>query len=128
MKQWRVLIASCWSGKRPKHSPFRFTKLQSSFPGLRLTAYISDKASLCLSGLKYCRTSGQTPGEFLHFLGQARSSLLELDTQLAIALDLCYLKPDQYEILDRDTYQVLGLLNRLIESLRKGRAQPESKP
>ena len=29
-----------------------------------------------------------TLGEFLHFLGQARGSLLELDTQLAIALNL----------------------------------------
>src|SRR5580700_3763231 len=42
-----------------------------------------------------------TSGEFLHFLGQARGSLLELDTQTAIALDLNYLKPDQYEVLDR---------------------------
>jgi four helix bundle protein len=65
-----------------------------------------------------------TPGEFLHFLGQARGSLLELDTQLAIALDLNYLKPDQYELLDRDAYQVLGLLNRLIESLRKKPLKP----
>jgi four helix bundle protein len=63
-----------------------------------------------------------TSGEFIHFLGQARGSLLELDTQLAIALDLNYLRPDGYEILDRDLYQVLGLLNRLIESLRKNRA------
>jgi four helix bundle protein len=69
-----------------------------------------------------------TSGEFCHFLGQARGSLLELDTQLAIALDLTYLKLDQYEIVDREVYQVLGLLNRLIESLRKGRAQPGSKP
>jgi four helix bundle protein len=46
-----------------------------------------------------------TLGEFLHFLGQARGSLLELDTQLAIALDLTYLKPDQYEILDREIYR-----------------------
>ena len=36
-----------------------------------------------------------TLGEFLHFLGQARGSLLELDTQVAIALDLEYLKPDR---------------------------------
>jgi four helix bundle protein len=64
----------------------------------------------------------------MHFLGQARGSLLELDTQLAIALDLNYLKPDRYEILDHEIYQVLGLLNRLIESLRKGRGQPGSKP
>jgi four helix bundle protein len=69
-----------------------------------------------------------TPGEFLNFLGQARGSLLELDTQLAIALDLTYLKPDQYEILDHDIYQVLGFVNRLIESLRKGRGDSGSKP
>ena len=65
-----------------------------------------------------------TSGEFLHFLGQARGSLLELDTQLAIALDLNYLKPDQHELLDHDAYQVLGLLNRLIESLRKKPLKP----
>jgi four helix bundle protein len=69
-----------------------------------------------------------TVGEFLHFLGQARGSLLELDTQLAIALDLTYLKQDQHEILDHGAYQVLGLLNRLIESLRKGRSQSGLKP
>ncbi|MFZ0955218.1 MAG: four helix bundle protein [Candidatus Sulfotelmatobacter sp.] len=65
-----------------------------------------------------------TSGEFLHFLGQARGSLLELETQLAIALDLNYLKADKYELLDHETYQVLGLLNRLIESLRKRPLKP----
>ncbi len=65
-----------------------------------------------------------TSGEFLHFLGQARGSLLELDTQLAIALDLNYLKADRHEVLDHETYQVLGLLNRLIESLRKKPLKP----
>jgi four helix bundle protein len=60
-----------------------------------------------------------TLGEFLHFLGQARGSLLELETQLAIAVDLNYLKPDVHEKMDHEAYQVLGLLNRLIESLRK---------
>jgi four helix bundle protein len=69
-----------------------------------------------------------TPGEFCHFLGQARGSLLELDTQLAIAVDLNYLQPDRYKALDEDTYQVLGLLNRPIDSSLKGRAQPGSKP
>ena len=64
-----------------------------------------------------------TLGEFLHFLGQARGSLLELDTQVAIALDLAYLKPDRHEILDHEIYQVLGLINRLIESLRKSKAR-----
>jgi len=62
-----------------------------------------------------------TRGEFLNFLGQARGSLLELDTQLAIALDLSYLNASQYDIMDQELYQVLGLLNRLIDSLRKSK-------
>jgi four helix bundle protein len=60
-----------------------------------------------------------TLGEFQHFLGQARGSLLEMDTQIAIALELSYLPPDRHSILEREIYQVLGLLNRLIESLRR---------
>jgi four helix bundle protein len=65
-----------------------------------------------------------TSGEFSHFLGQARGSLLELDSQLAIALDLNYLKQDRYETLEHDAYQVLGLLTRLIESLRNRPLKP----
>jgi four helix bundle protein len=65
-----------------------------------------------------------TLGEFLHFLGQARGSLLELETQLAIALDLNYLKPQVHEKMDHQAYQVLGLLNRLIESLRRKPLKP----
>ena len=60
-----------------------------------------------------------TGGEFLHFLGQARGSLLELDTQLAIALDLNYLNAEEHKSVEQEIYQVLGLLNRLIESLRR---------
>jgi four helix bundle protein len=63
-----------------------------------------------------------TVGEFLHFLGQARGSLLELDTQLEIARDLKYLDSSQQEALAQELYQVLGLLNRLIDSLRQKRA------
>ena len=69
-----------------------------------------------------------TPGEFLHFLGQARGSLLELDTQLSIALDLAYLPPDLYESIQQETYQVLGLLNRLIDSLRTRKSTATLKP
>jgi four helix bundle protein len=65
-----------------------------------------------------------TRGEFLNFLGQARGSLLELDTQLVIARDLSYLNATQYDIVDRELYQVLGLLNRLIDSLRKQNSIP----
>ena len=60
-----------------------------------------------------------TAGEFQHFLGQARGSLLELETQLEIALDLRYLNTNQLDYLMQESYQVLGLLNRLIQSLRR---------
>jgi four helix bundle protein len=57
-------------------------------------------------------------GEFLQFLGLSRGSLLELETQLAIAHDLGYVSDDHHRELDLEAYQVLGLINRLIESLR----------
>src|SRR5580704_17924818 len=69
----------------------------------------------------------QTLGEFLHFLGQSRGSLLELDTQLELACDLQFLNPDQKRALAQQAYQVLGLLNRLIESLRRTQTS-RSKP
>jgi hypothetical protein len=47
------------------------------------------------------------------------SARLELDTQLAIALDLSYLNASQYNGVDRERCQGLGLLNRLIDFLRK---------
>ena len=58
-----------------------------------------------------------TPGEFHQFLGHARGSLLELETQLAIAADLKYLNSAELERLLQASYQVLGLLNRLMDSL-----------
>jgi len=59
-----------------------------------------------------------TLGEFQHFLGQARGSLLELETQLDIAADLGYLNRESFEGLQNESCQVLSLLNRLLESLR----------
>ena len=63
-----------------------------------------------------------TSGEFLHFLGLARGSLLELEAQLAIAVDLHYVDAVTDKQLGNELYQVLGLLNRLIESIRRKRA------
>ena len=39
------------------------------------------------------------PGEFIQFLGNARGSLLELDTHLELALRLGYLKTEQHSDL-----------------------------
>jgi four helix bundle protein len=63
-----------------------------------------------------------TSGEFQQFLGHARGSLLELDTQIAIACDLGYLDNHPYQTLEQETYQVLGLINRLLDSLRLKKA------
>jgi len=58
-----------------------------------------------------------TPGEFAQFLGHSCGSLLELETQLEIAFDLKFIGEKDYESLMQECYQILGLLNRLIESL-----------
>ena len=58
-----------------------------------------------------------TRGEFRQFLGHARGSLLELETHLSIASDLGFLTARNYEVIDRNCYELLGLLNRLLSSL-----------
>jgi four helix bundle protein len=60
-----------------------------------------------------------TSGEFRHFLGQARGSLRESETQLAIALDLGFLDRATFDQLDQQSYQVLRLPDRLLSSLSK---------
>ena len=62
-----------------------------------------------------------TAGEFQHFLGLARGSLLEAETQLAIALDLGFLNHESYDALEAQSYQVLGLIDHLIVSLRQSK-------
>ena len=69
-----------------------------------------------------------TRGEFRQFLGHARGSLLELDTQLAMARDLGYLDKHNYGELDKQTYEVLGLLNRLLQSMSGQRQNETLKP
>ncbi len=59
-----------------------------------------------------------TKGEFCNFLGQARGSLLELETQLAISVDLHFLADVDFKKLKDKSSEVLRLLNALIESLR----------
>ena len=59
-----------------------------------------------------------TRGEFCHFLGQARGSLLEIETQLAIALDLHFLDSVEFRKLEELSAEVQRLLNGLIESMR----------
>jgi four helix bundle protein len=55
--------------------------------------------------------------EFRQFLGNARGSLLELDTHLDLALRLNYLTLSQYENIHRDLEEVGRILNGLMRSL-----------
>ena len=57
-------------------------------------------------------------GEFLQFLGHARGSLYELETQLVIASTLCYLPALEQEALLMEAQQLGRILNGLISSLK----------
>ena len=59
-----------------------------------------------------------TKGEFQQFLGHSRGSLLELETQMEIAVDLNYVSKDDCNKLISEMSEVRRLLNGLIESLR----------
>jgi len=58
-----------------------------------------------------------TKGEFQQFLGHARGSLLELETQIAIAFDLGYVDTRRSSAIESKTAEVNRLLNGLIDSL-----------
>jgi len=56
-------------------------------------------------------------GEFKQFLGHARGSLLELETQILIAEELGYLAPEQIQALLQYTAEAGRVLNGLLGSL-----------
>jgi four helix bundle protein len=59
-----------------------------------------------------------SPKEFHHFLSHARSSLVEMETQVMIARNLEYLSPEQTRpLLDR-TAELGKVLNGLIVSIK----------
>jgi len=55
--------------------------------------------------------------EFKQFLGLARGSLLELETQELIAADLNYVERDKADAIVERTKDVLRMLNALMDSL-----------
>jgi four helix bundle protein len=59
-----------------------------------------------------------TRGEFLQFLGHARGSLFEVETQLILAGELGYLQSSDASYLLKQMTRVAQLVNGLISSLR----------
>ncbi len=60
-----------------------------------------------------------TRGEFLQFLGHARGSLYEVETQVVIAANLHYIEPDIRDMLSDRITELGRILNGLIASLEK---------
>jgi len=58
-----------------------------------------------------------TTGEFKQFLGHARGSLMEVETQVLVAAELGYLQSDQSATLLDSAGEIGRLLNGLIRSL-----------
>ncbi len=65
-------------------------------------------------------------GEFRQFLGHARGSLLEVETQALIANELGYLDADQTRSLLSRTAEVGRVLNGLVNSLSARRTLRET--
>jgi four helix bundle protein len=65
-----------------------------------------------------------TRGEFRQFLGTARGSLFELQTQIRIAESMGYLDKEISAALLRDSSEVGRVLNGLLASLQPERAEP----
>jgi four helix bundle protein len=58
-----------------------------------------------------------TTGEFKQFLGHARGSLLEIETQLLIACELHYIQKDKADELLACCGEVFRLVNGLLSSM-----------
>jgi four helix bundle protein len=61
----------------------------------------------------------RSTGEFKQFLGHARGSLAELETQILIARDLSYLNVEQTERLLVNSAEVGRIMNGLLVSLER---------
>jgi four helix bundle protein len=62
-----------------------------------------------------------TVGEFQQFLGNSKGSLTELETELIIAEDLGYLRPQEAKELPARCDEVSRLINGLMRSLSRPR-------
>jgi four helix bundle protein len=62
-------------------------------------------------------------GAFRVFLGHARGSLFELQTQLELALGLGYLEAKSAETLDRSCEEIARMVNGLLRSLKEDSVQ-----
>jgi four helix bundle protein len=94
-----------------------------SFPGTETYGLISQLRRAVVS-VPSNIAEGQgrlSTGEFKHFLGQWRGSLMEVETQILIAQELGYLAPNDSEDLLGVAGEVGRILNGLLDSLPNSR-------
>ena len=68
-----------------------------------------------------------SPGEFQQFLGHAKGSLMELETQLIIARNLKYLEQADLDALLKQSDRVSRLVSGLLRSLKRLEGAPVEK-
>lgn len=61
--------------------------------------------------------------QFRHFLGNARGSLSELETQMELAADLGYLEMGEVRGLTQQATELARIINGLIASMKRSRAE-----
>jgi|SRR3989338_6059128 len=96
---------------------YKITKL---FPKDELYGLVSQiqRSSVAIpSNIAEGYRRGHKP-EFIQFLRIAFGSGAELETQLLISLNVCYITKDQYEKLTMILDEVMKMLNKFISSLR----------
>jgi four helix bundle protein len=99
---------------------YRFTELFPKTEIYGLTAQLRRAAVSVPSNIAEGQGRSST-GEFRQFLGHARGSLLEVETQLQIALNLEYLNSEHCANLLGECFEVGKVLNGLIAALPRNR-------
>ena len=95
-------------------------KLTDDFPKSELYG-LTSQIRRCAASIPANIAEGQgrrLAGEFLQFLGNARGSLLELDTHLEIAVRLGLLSTELHSTVMAQLVEVRKLLNGLMRSIR----------
>jgi len=69
-----------------------------------------------------------TSGEFMHFLGMARGSALEVQTQLELAQRLDLGVPSELEAAQKQAIELVRILNSVLSNLRNRPARNRAAP
>ena len=105
-------------------------KMSSSFPRDEMYGLTSQLRRAAVS-VPTSIAEGQgraSSGEFIQFLGHARGSLFELETQVIVAHNLTYLSDAQCEALTAKISGLGRILNGLITSVQRRKETGSSHP